>query len=125
MANVTNFHTCSTGCMHLILAAILVMDGHLLKFTGDVVGRATVCIPVGVHPMPSGSCAGGLVLVLIVVVVAVPAIRCFMTAFLADLTDRLSWNALLGTAIVVCTTTATIIATTIAASTATVVPATT
>ena len=49
VTNVTNLHTFSTGSVDVVLAAVLLTHGHLLEFTGDVVGCAAVHIPVCVH----------------------------------------------------------------------------
>ena len=48
MTNMTNHHTCAVGSVDAILPAVLLTDSHLLELPRDVVGGASVGIPVGI-----------------------------------------------------------------------------
>lgn len=86
MTDVTNFQICSTCSVDLILFTISVTDNHLFKLASDMVSGTTVCIPVGVNPIPRGSnsCKLGLVLIIVVIIV-VPTVAGFMASLLQDL----------------------------------------
>lgn len=86
MTYVTNFKICSTCSVDLILFTIFVIDNHLFKLASDMVSVTTICIPVGVNPIPCGSnsCKLGLVLTIVFVIV-VPTVAGFMAGLLQDL----------------------------------------
>ena len=77
--------------MHLHMFVILVTDGEFLELSGDVVGGATVDVPVRVYPIAGGSrtCSLGALLSMIGLIIAMPVIYGFMIGLDADLAKGL------------------------------------
>jgi predicted secreted protein len=51
MTNMTNAHTLSICHVNLLMALVLLSHGELVELTDDVVGGASVAIPIGVHAL--------------------------------------------------------------------------
>jgi hypothetical protein len=66
---------------------VLFTDGELLEIACDVVGGATVHVPVRVYTIigSSRTCTPGIALALVAFIIAVPTISRFMTSLATDL----------------------------------------
>ena len=76
--------------MHLVLAAVALVDGEAIKIARQVIGRPRVYVPVGVDDVGArvGSVAGALSLIFRMerMVEAVAAVEHIMTKLAIDLT---------------------------------------
>lgn len=48
LTNMSNFHTCSVGHVHLVMAVVSLPHGELVELSGDVICGACVNVPIGV-----------------------------------------------------------------------------
>ena len=130
VTNMTNFHTLSVCSVNLIVDVVLVVDGQLVEFAGDVIGGASVQIPVGIYSIGRGCGRSGALLVLGVGDVEAPvAFEGGVIRPLADLADDL--RKIIGSSVAVAvvaasiaTTTASIATTSVAAATSSIAAAT-
>ena len=53
-----NRHTCPVCGMHLVLAAVVLMDGEAVEVTGQVIRSTRVSVPVHVDDVSAGAGVG-------------------------------------------------------------------
>jgi hypothetical protein len=92
MTNVVDFHTIAVCSVHTVTSLVLVMSGELIQRTSDVVGGASVCVPVGVNAI--GRSVGSLVItisfIIRIIAIAPPTITGRVTIYLANLAAYLN-----------------------------------
>ena len=119
VTNMTNFHTFSVCSVNLIVAVVLVVDGQLVELVGEVIGGASVQIPVGIYSIGRGCGRSDALLVLGVGDVEAPvAFEGGVIRPLVDLANDL--RKVIGSSVVVAVATASIATTTASIATASV-----
>ena len=73
--------------MNMITPIVVIMDSHLLQFTGNVISCTTVHVPICINIIAYGSCSCGLgvLLLIFIFIIAVPACWSLMPDLLAYL----------------------------------------